>query len=293
MPEQVAIRPDLELGVETFDGGDEPLLMIMGLGAQMVLWPDEWCRELANAGFRVIRFDNRDVGLSSHLDHLGAPRLRNLLRFWERSPPPYTLDDLAMDTVLLLDRLGLERVHVVGASMGGMVAQVMAIRYPERLKSLTSVMSTPSLWAAGPPKPHAVKALLTPPRDHSRAAAVEQFKNAYLAIGSPVLPADPEWLEHVAWCSIERGGSKDGVARQSAAIMAAEDRAPALSRVPLPSLVIHGALDPLIRPSGGRRTAEVLPNAEWLLLDQMAHDLPRPLWGTLTDAIVRTAARAG
>ncbi len=289
----IAVRPDIELAVEVFDGGDEPLVLIMGLGAQMLMWPDEWCEQLADAGFRVIRFDNRDVGLSTRLPHLGRPRLRDLLRFWQRTDPPYTLADLAEDTVRLLDELDIERAHVVGASMGGMIAQVMAIRHGSRVKTLTSIMSTPNVFASGPPKPHAVAALLTRPRDASPEAAVEQFVNAYRAIGSSVHPADPDWLESLAWRCVERGVSADGPARQSAAIVASPDRRPWLRDVQCPSCVIHGALDPLVRPRGGEQTAAALPNAEWLLLDEMGHDLPRPLWGQLTRALVRTASRAG
>ncbi|MEN0066771.1 MAG: alpha/beta hydrolase [Myxococcota bacterium] len=293
MVEPIAIRADIDLAVEQFDGGNEPLVLIMGLGAQMLMWPDAWCAQLADAGFRVIRFDNRDIGLSSQLPHLGRPRLRNLLRFWERTPPPYTLEDLAMDTVLLLDALEIDRAHVVGASMGGMIAQVMAIHHGERIKTLTSIMSTPNLWASGPPKPQAVRALLTPPRDRTPEAAVEQFVNAYRAIESPVHPADPRWLQALAQRCVERGsGDDDGVARQSAAIMAGADRRPGLREVPHPACVIHGALDPLIRPGGGRQTAEALPSAELLVLDEMGHDLPEPLWGELTNALVRTASRA-
>lgn len=290
--ERVTIRPGLELAVERFDGGGEPLVLIMGFSAQMLLWPDGWCARLADAGFCVIRFDHRDIGLSTRLDHLPTPSPWDLLRAARGTGSgPYTLDDLAMDTVLLLDALGIDRAHIVGTSMGGMIAQLIAIHDPERVATLTSMMSTPSLRACGFPNLRVLASLLTVGADTSDEVAIDRFVRRYRLLESPSMRADRDQLEELGRRCLERGRSGHAPLRQAAAILGAYDRRPQLAGFEGPACVIHGGLDPLVHPRGGRSTAEALPRAEWVLVEAMAHDLPAALWDALVGVIVRTAGR--
>ncbi len=284
----------VELHVETFDGGSDTILLIMGLGAQMLLWPDAFCQQLAELGYRVVRFDNRDVGLSSRLSHLPTPSAPQLLLGWAsgRPPtPPYTMMDLADDAAALLDVLGTERAHVVGASMGGMIAQQLAISHPQRVASLVSVMSTPWAPLGGLPSTRAIGALLARPGP-TREEAIAHTIATFRAIGSPVLPPDEEALRDIAERSFDRGLAGRGFFRQLAAVLDAPDRRPALAQLRVPALVMHGAHDPLIRVQGGLETARAIPSAEWLLFEPMGHDLPQPLWPAMVGAIHRTIRRA-
>jgi len=277
----------VELEYEQFgDPHDPALILVMGLGAQLIDWPEEFCRRLADRGFRVIRYDNRDAGLSTALDDLPVPELGSVVA--GLAAPPYTLSDLAGDTVGLLDELGIQRAHVVGASMGGMIVQTLAIEHPERLLSVTSIMSTTGNPAVGQASPEAITALTTTP-PAERAEAIEYMVRLLRLIGSAEV-SDAE-LRARATAGIDRARQPAGVARQMAAIVAAPDRTEALGAVRTPTVVVHGEVDVLLDVSGGRATAEAIPGAELVTVPVMAHDLPPSAWDTIIDAIARTAAR--
>jgi pimeloyl-ACP methyl ester carboxylesterase len=277
----------LEFEYDTFGEADAPpLLLIMGLGAQMISWDERFCELLAGRGFRVIRFDNRDVGLSTKLDHLGTPDLSAVARGSE--PPPYRLDDLADDAAAVLEALGIDAAHVVGASMGGFVAQLLAIRHPSRVLSLTSIMSaTGGLRDNVPATPEATEALLkTPPTD--REGLIEHGVWVSGLISGPE-HFDPEEARRKRTRAIDRSVSVAGTARQLAAIAAAPSRAEQLGALEMPALVVHGESDPLVPVENGRRTAAAIPGARLLLLPTMGHDLSAPCWPEIVDAIAETA----
>ncbi len=291
-PEQVARVGELELVYETFgDSGDPAVLLIMGLGAQMIFWPEELCEALAANGNYVIRFDNRDAGRSTVLD-LSPPNFLQVAA--GEAEAPYLLQHMADDAVGLLDQLGIERAHVVGASMGGMVAQRVAIDHPERVLSLASIMSTTGDPEVGRTTPEAMEVLMTaPPTD--RDGYVEGTVTARGVIGSK--PADEARTRDLAERSFDRGYHPDGTARQLAAIAASPDRAPELRELAVPTVVIHGADDPLIGVSGGEATAAAIPGSELVVIEGMGHDMP--LWaidriaGALIGNFERAAATAG
>ncbi|MGY1787638.1 alpha/beta fold hydrolase [Geodermatophilus sp. SYSU D00698] len=282
---------DVELAYETFGSpGDPPLLLVMGLATQMIGWPDEFCRMLAARGLYVVRFDNRDIGLSTHLDDAGAPDVLAVMG-GDHSGVPYRLADMADDTAALLDALGIDSAHVVGASMGGMIAQTLAVRHPDRVRSLTSIMSTTGDPAVGAPAEAAIGVLLAPPAT-DRESAVQRAVDTYRVIGSPGFEFDEHGLRERAGLSFDRAHNPAGVARQLAAILASPDRTADLARVAVPTLVVHGEHDALIDASGGRATAAAIPGAELLVVDGMGHDLPREVWPQLVDRITALAARA-
>jgi pimeloyl-ACP methyl ester carboxylesterase len=286
--EQFATVGRLELCYETFgDRADPALVLIMGLGTQMIAWREEFCEQLASRGFFVIRFDNRDVGRSTTLDDLPVPTRMQLIRRDKRAAG-YTLDDMALDVVGLLDALGIERAHVVGASMGAMIAQTVAAKHPARVLSLVSIMgSTGSRWS-GQPTLRAMQALLTvPPSD--RDGFVERMVKTFTIIGSPGFARDEAELREFAGTAFDRGRNPAAGARQLAAILAMGDRTPALRHITAPTLVIHGADDVLVRPSGGRATAKAIPGARLLEIPGMGHDLPREAWPQIIDAIAELA----
>ena len=275
-------------------GEGRPLLMIMGVGAQKVLWPEGLCDMLASRGFAVARFDNRDVGRSSRLDHLGVPSLRKAMLRWMAGRPvdaPYLLEDLADDAFGVMDALGWQRAHVVGASMGGMVAQLMAIGRPARVCSLTSIMSHPGDRLSKLPQPRAMRAMLGP-RPRTAEEAGEAWVKLFEAIGSnpPHFDADHEGRRAMGKLHFERGPSPQGFVRQMLAILASGDRRAALRTLELPAMVVHGTADPLVRPRGGLQTAMALRRGELLSIEGMGHDLPREMWGRLCDAIEHVAA---
>jgi len=259
------------------------LLMIMGLGAQLVLWPDALCEGLVMRGFRVIRFDNRDVGKSTRLDHLGKPDVRREMLRWglgRSLSPPYSLEAMADDAAGLLTALGVARAHVMGASMGGMIAQLLAIRHPRRVASLTSIMSHPGDRRSGVPLPRGLRALLHPaPR--TREQAQEAMVGFQRVVGSPGFPVDERSIRDRAGRAFDRGPSPAGLARQMVAVMAAGDRRPALRALSLPALVVHGVDDPLVRVVGGERTAAALRNSRLMRIPGMGHDLPQGMWPRL------------
>jgi pimeloyl-ACP methyl ester carboxylesterase len=268
----------------------EPLLLVMGLATQLLGWDERLCSLLAERGFRVIRFDNRDIGRSTKLDQAGAPSLLDTLGS-RRASAAYLLRDMATDSFGLMDHLGWESAHVVGASMGGMIAQTMAIEHPERLRSLVSMMSTTGQRWTGLPTVKAFGVLFSK-RPTDREAFIQRGVNTFRIIGSPGYPFDEEHVREIAGRSYDRGQSAAGVARQLHAITASGDRTSRLEGVDLPATVIHGNRDPLVRPSGGRATAAAIPGARLKIIDGMGHDLPRELYPTFADEIESTAARA-
>lgn len=280
----------ITLAYQTFgDPDDRPLLLIMGLATQMLGWHEEFCGLLVDEGFYVIRFDNRDIGLSTHLRDAGMPNLQKL--FTEpRSTAAYTLEDMADDTAGLLDALGIEAADVVGASMGGMIAQVLAARHPERVRSLTSIMSTPSP-AIGPPTREATAVLLAPAA-RSRDEAIERAVSTYQVIGSPGYPMDEQRLRLTAGIAHDRAFDPAGVVRQLAAIHASGDRTELIRGVTAPTVVLHGVDDPLVQVAGGEATASAIAGAKLVTYPGMGHDTPRELWPDLVREIVEVTRRA-
>ncbi|SDJ60299.1 Pimeloyl-ACP methyl ester carboxylesterase [Nonomuraea maritima] len=259
----------IDITYESFGSPEgRPLLLIMGLGAQMIQWDEEFCGLLAEQGHHVVRFDNRDAGLSTHFHDAGVPG--------RGGPAPYLLEDMADDAAGLMDALGWTAAHVVGASMGGMIAQAFAIRHPDRVLSLTSIMSTPGP-AVAPPSQAAMAALMSPP-PADRAAAMEQSVRTWSVIGSPGYELDAELIKERAGRAYDRCFDPAGTARQLAAINGSPDRREKLAGLHVPALVLHGEADPLVPPAGGQATAEAIPGARLVTYPGMGHDLPRALW---------------
>ena len=287
MTEQLASANGIEIAYETIgDPSNPPLLLVMGLGMQLIHWDLELCEQLAEQGFHVIRFDNRDAGHSTQID-APVPDIRRAM-LGLRTDAPYLLSDMAGDTVGLLDELGIEGAHVVGASMGGMIAQTMAIEHPERVLSLVSIMSTTGNRRIGLPKLR-VWGVLMRQAPRERDAYVERFVRVFRAIGSPGFPLEEERIRELAAATYERGHEAAGTGRQLAAIMASGDRTPRLRSLDVPTTVIHGRADPLVPFRGGRATARAIPGARLIAIPGMGHDLPRDVWPTLIDAVVETS----
>jgi pimeloyl-ACP methyl ester carboxylesterase len=274
---------------EMGDPDGEPLVLIMGLATQMIAWDEAFCGMFAERGFRVVRFDNRDIGRSSRVRSEGVPNVLDLLV--GRGEPAYRLRDMASDTVGLMDHLGIESAHVVGASMGGMIAQCAAIGHPDRVRSLCSIMSTTGSRRVGHPSYKTFGLLLgKPPRQ--REAAIERVIKTFKTIGSPGYPFEEQRIRELAGRSFDRGHSQAGIARQLHAITASGDRTSQLRKLRLPAVVIHGKSDVLVNPSGGRATARAIPNARLKMIEGMGHDMPRALWPTFVEEICCNAARA-
>jgi pimeloyl-ACP methyl ester carboxylesterase len=273
----------IELAYESFGSPDgRPLLLIMGLGAQLIHWDDEFCSLLAEQGHHVVRFDNRDAGLSTHLHAEGVPR--------PGTPSAYLLDDMADDAAGLMEVLGWPAAHVVGASMGGMIAQTLAFRHPERVLTLTSIMSTTGPSAA-PPTEAAGAVLFAPPAGDREAVLAQALANRAV-IGSPGFELDRERFLRLAALAYDRCHDPAGTARQLAAIMASPDRTEPLGGVDVPTLVIHGDADPLVPLAGGQATAAAIGGAELLVLPGMGHDLPQPLWPEIADSITKLTSNS-
>ena len=282
---------DVELCYEPFGDPDRPaVLLVMGLGTQMIGWHADFCEQLAQRGFHVIRYDNRDVGRSTHLTDRPTPKAREIItRRIKR--PAYLLGDMADDGLGLLRELGIEQAHVVGASMGGMIAQTMAARDRERVLSLVSIMSsTGSRWR-GQPAPRILPVFLQRPAK-TKEDYQERIVKLFKLVGSPGFERDDDELRELAAVSWERGIDPAGFARQLGAILASGHRARDLEQIEAPTLVIHGENDRLVRPSGGKATARAIPNARLELIDGMGHDLPRGVWPRILDGIEATAKRA-
>ena len=274
---------------ETFgDPSDPPLLLVMGLGMQMVGWQEDFCEELAGRGFHVVRFDNRDAGRSTHFPG-HTPSVAQLLR--RRFPrTQYKLTDMAEDAAGLLRELELAPAHVVGASMGGMIAQTLAARHPESVRSLVSIMSNTGSRFSGQPVLSLYRPLLTP-APSEREAFLAHVERLFTLIGSPGR-ADVEDLRTTAALSYDRGRDPAATARQLAAILASGNRTRELRRIKAPTLVIHGSADRLVRPSGGQATSRAIPGARLLRIEGMGHDLPRAFWPQIMDAIAENARLA-
>jgi pimeloyl-ACP methyl ester carboxylesterase len=280
----------MTLAYETFGEGDgAPIVLVSGLGTQMLGWHEDLCAELAErSGRTVVRFDNRDAGESTYVD---APVDLAACLAGDTSSAPYSLDDMGDDVAGLLDVLGFEAAHVVGVSMGGMIAQALAARHPRRVLSLTSIMSTTGERAASEPTEEAMAALLLPAAT-TREEAKDRAQKVARAIGSPAFERDQEELRERAARAWDRGHDPSCFARQLAAIQRAGDRTEALREVSAPTLVIHGQEDPLIRVGGGRATAAAIAGAELWEVPGMGHDLPRQLWPELTERIAAHAEGA-
>jgi pimeloyl-ACP methyl ester carboxylesterase len=292
MTTSIAAANGIEIGYETHGDPDaEPLLLVMGLGAQLIAWPIELCDALVDRGFFVIRYDNRDTGLSTKMSDAGGDFMSSFMKAsqGEAIEVAYSLSDMAADGMALLDHLGLESAHVVGASMGGMIAQTMAIEHPERVRTLTSIMSTTGDPHVGQPTPEAMAMLLRPvptTRDDAIAAGVAASR----AIGSPD-HFDEDTARQRSAAAYDRCFNPAGTARQLLAIVSSGSRADGLAQLDLPTVVIHGDVDPLVTPSGGQRTAELIPGAELIMLEGMGHDLPPAMIGPVVEAITSLAAR--
>ncbi|MFY8157869.1 MAG: alpha/beta fold hydrolase [Ilumatobacteraceae bacterium] len=282
---------NIELEYDHFGNPTDPaLLLIMGFTAQMVAWEEEFCQQLASRGHFVIRFDNRDCGLSTKLH--GVPSNSDaviMAAMMETEMPPvaYTLSDMAADAMKVLDHLNIERAHIMGASMGGMIAQTVAIEHPHRVKTLISVMSQPGELTVGQPTQEAMELIVTPaPSDRDEYIA---FAPKWQLWQSKKYRSD-EVSRRNAIRDFDRSNYPEGGPRQMAAIYASGSRAEGLQKLQVPTLVIHGTEDQLITPSGGERTAELIPNSTLLMVDDMGHDMPQPLWPFYLDAISKHTA---
>jgi pimeloyl-ACP methyl ester carboxylesterase len=291
-PPQIARANGIDICYEIFgDPAADPLLLIMGLGGQMIHWEDDFCRQLAARGFRVIRFDNRDIGKSSKM--IGGKRLTPVellkLRFLKIPiAAPYKLRDMAEDTIGLMDALGIKSAHLVGVSMGGMIAQETTILFPQRVRSLTSIMSTTGNPKVPPPTREASAMLMAPP-PLTKEEYLQRYAQTWKILRAGSFPQDEALDRSRAERTFERGLNPAGVGRQLRAILASGSRKERLRAVKVPTLVIHGTVDPLVRPEGGKDTAASIPGAKLLMIQGMGHALPIPMWPQIIDAIDKHA----
>ena len=282
----------IELCYQTFgDPGGEPMLLVMGLGGPMTWWDPEFCQQLADRGFYVIRYDNRDTGRSSRAQ--GRVTRGMIVRAFtgRKVRAPYSLTDMAADAFGLLDHLGLASAHVVGVSMGGMIVQTMAILNPERIRTLTSIMSTTGRRSVGWQHPSLLPGLLAR-QGEGREAYIRTSAAFWKLIGSPDYPKPDDEIAAQAAETFDRGISRGGILRQMLAILTQPNRAARLHGLTMPALVIHGLADKMVHVSGGRATAAAIPGSELLLIPGMGHDMPRQLWPTIIDHIAALAARS-
>lgn len=289
----VAETNGIRIEYETYGEG-EPLLLTMGLAGQLVSWPMDWVQCFVDAGFQVIRFDNRDVGLSTTFDTVGPVGLAKLARALvsrrRATGAPYLLADMADDAAGVLDHLGIDRAHVVGVSMGGMISQTLAIRHPTRVASLTSIMSNTGDRLHGGPSPALLRRLRAV-RPAGPEAYVASTIEIFRLISGPHF--DEDEVREMAEAALQRHYDGDGTTRQLLAILSSPDRTRDLRRLDVPTLVVHGLVDPLVRPSGGIATARAIPGSRLLMFPDMGHDLPRPRWDELIEAIIANTRRGG
>ena len=287
---------NVSLAYEVFGTSGEPLLLLMGVGMQMLMWHDDFCRELVSRGFQVARMDNRDVGLSTHLKELGEPKLFDMI--WRpKKAARYSIDDMAKDAVAVLDTLGWKSAHIVGGSLGGMIAQQVAINYPERVRSLTSIMASPSFKIGRARTLFSIKVggLLAQPA-HNESEAADQQVAVFKLLGTPEknYPLDTTWLREVGAEGFRRAYDPSGKLRQQAAMMAAPNRTKALQKLHVPTLVLHGEVDPMIRLKGGIATAKAVPGAKLVVLKGVGHGaFPREVWPQMIDSICDVAKKGG
>src|SRR5215218_627827 len=280
----------ITLCYETFgDPDDTPILLIMGLATQMIAWHEDFCEQLAERGFYVVRFDNRDIGRSTHFD-FRPPTVGQMMRR-RVGPDQYSLSDMAADSAGLLRELGISPAHIAGASMGGMIGQVLAAEHPDRVRSLTSIMSTTGSRWHGQPALSVYRYLLRPP-PRDRDGYIERSAEVFGLVGSTGFPRDESYIRERAGLSYDRGYDVRAGGRQLGAIVASGDRTKTLAKIEAPTLVIHGTVDKMIRPSGGKATARAIPGARLLMIEGMGHDLPRGAWPRLLDAISEHARAA-
>jgi pimeloyl-ACP methyl ester carboxylesterase len=275
---------------ELGDAGDPALVLVMGIGAQMIAWPDGLCERFAAQRLRVIRFDNRDCGRSTWLDQAGTP---SVTKAWqgELDDPPYLLSDMAADIAGLLDALELSAAHVAGASLGGFIAQTLAFEHPGRVLSLASIMSSSGSDSVGHPTEAAMEVLMDRPPDDADGYA-EWTVAARRVIGSPGFEHDEEWIRQTARRAHARGLNPDGTQRQLVASICSGNRTERLGEIVAPTVVLHGGEDPLIDVSGGRATAEAIPGAELVVIDGWGHDWPTAVWDRVAGAVAANAERA-
>jgi pimeloyl-ACP methyl ester carboxylesterase len=287
---------NIRIEYDTFgDDNNPPLLLIMGLAAQMIVWDEEFCQMLADKGLFVIRFDNRDVGLSTKFEEAGVPNVIKAMQAaarGEKVEAPYSLDDMADDAAGLLNALDIEKAHVCGASMGGMIAQTMAVRYPSRVISLVSIMSSTGEPGLPQPRPEAMAVLLRP-APQEREAFLDYYVNTWKVIAGPGFKFDEQRSRALAARNYDRCFHPQGAARQLMAIVAHGSRKKALASVTAPALVIHGADDPLVPVEAGRDTADSIPGAEIMIIEGMGHDMPPEVWPRIADAIHAHTQKAG
>lgn len=293
--EQTVSANGITINYDTFGHPDHtPLLLVMGLGAQMIVWEEAFCEQLARHNLYVIRYDNRDVGLSSKIESGGIPNIQELLMKQAAGLPmeaTYYLKDMAADGIALLDVLGIEKAHIMGASMGGMIVQEMAIHFPERVLSMISIMSTTG-EPIEPATPEAMTVLLTP-APANRDGYIQSTLASSAVLNGNTFPLNEEKIRRRAARTFDRQYYPLGIARQLAAILASGSRTEALQQIDIPTLVIHGSEDPLVRPEGGYKTAEAVPNAKLLVIEGMGHNIPELVWDDVIGTIVehiRTAA---
>ncbi|BBY07165.1 alpha/beta fold hydrolase [Mycobacterium noviomagense] len=294
----IARSGDLDIYYEDMGHPDDPaVLLIMGLGAQLLLWRKAFCEKLVADGFRVIRYDNRDVGLSTKFDRqkAGGSRTVRMIKFWLGLPAKsvYTLEDMSDDAAAVLDHLGIQRAHIVGASMGGMIAQIFAARFPERTRSLAVIFSSNNRRFLPPPAPRALMAVLkAPPPSSPREVIVANAVRVTRIIGSPAYPAPEERIRAEAIEGYERSFYPWGVPRHFGAVLASGSLVRYDRRISAPTVVIHGKADKLMRPSGGRAVARAIRGARLVLFDGMGHELPEQLWDRVIGELKSNFARA-
>jgi len=275
----------INIAYQRMGPADAPaLLLIMGVAAQYIAWPDDFCQALVGHGLQVIRFDNRDIGLSTHITDAPPPNLPAALA-GDLSSVSYTLSDMAADSVGLLDALGIQQAHLVGASMGGFIAQTIAIEHPGRVRSLTSMMSTTGNAAVGQASPEVLRTIFSGPQATTRDEVVQQMLRAHRAVGSPQYPANEVEVAELAGRAYDRCYDPIGIARQAIASVASGDRTEKLKQLNVPTLVIHGLSDGMCNVTGGRATAAAIPGSELVLIEGMGHNLPPGLRSQLANQI--------
>jgi pimeloyl-ACP methyl ester carboxylesterase len=286
----------IQIEYETFGNPSaRPLLLIIGLGGQMIQWDVDLCKDLARRGHYVIRYDNRDVGLSTKFEAAGVPNLMEIfgkIMQGEKIEAPYTLDDMADDGAGLLDALGIPKAHICGMSMGGMIAQTIAIRHPARVLTMTSIYSNTGNPALPQPKPEVMGLLITPPPEE-REANIGHMVGLFKTLAGPGFPVDEKWTRKIMGESYDRCFCPQGVARQLVAILAHGNRTPSLASLKVPTLVVHGTADPLVSVEGGKDTAKAIAGAELMLIEGMGHDLPHGgAWPRIVEAIAAHTVKA-
>jgi len=285
------VSTGIELEYDVFGEATAPtIVLIMGFSMQMTAWDREFCESLAGRGFRVVRFDNRDVGKSTKLAHAGFPDFPRAMQ-GDRTAAPYAIEDMADDVAAFVVALGVPAAHLVGVSMGGFIGQEVAIRHPGRVLSLASIMSSTGNRAVGRANPTALAVLLAPPPP-DREAAIDHAITTWRVIGSPGYPFDETAARERCGIAWDRDHDPAGVARQAAAVITQRDRTADLAQLRVPTVVVHGASDPVIHVSGGQATARAIPGARLVVVPGMGHDLPRQVWPVVIDAVVDNARRA-